>query len=136
MRQMGCAYRKAWLSDAQKLFAKRKRGKSVAVPFFAYCFKSSAILHSTFYILHLEETRSTSRLKKQGSRKSQRSEIFGKRRSRLAGRTFCHWQNVDSIGERRRAQGDKGEEGARRVCGARQKAAEGMAGRLCTCRGR
>ena len=58
---MGCAYRKAWLSDAQKLFAKRKRGKSVAVPFFAYCFKSSAILHSTFYILHLEETRSTSR---------------------------------------------------------------------------
>ena len=77
------------------------------MPLFEYCFKASTILHFTFYILHLEETRSTSRLKKQGSRKSQRSEIFGKRRSRLAGRTFCHWQNVDSIGERRRAQGDR-----------------------------
>ena len=45
MRQIGGAYRKAWLSDAQKLFVK---GKSVVLPLFEYLFED--VRNSTFYI--------------------------------------------------------------------------------------
>ena len=53
MRQMGCAYRKARLSDAQKLFVKGKRGKSavlLAREFFRKKHPKFYILHFTLYI--------------------------------------------------------------------------------------
>ena len=49
MRQSECAYRKARLSDAQKLFEREKRQKC-GFAVFSYLFLS--ILNSTFYILH------------------------------------------------------------------------------------
>ena len=51
MRQIECAYRKARLSDAQKLFEREKRQKC-GFAVFSYLFLS--ILNFTFYILHLQ----------------------------------------------------------------------------------
>ena len=69
-----------------------------------------------------KETHLTSR-KNRTPEKRSAARFLGRGEAALQVEHFAKWQNADSIGERRRAQGDRWRlprEGARRACGARK----------------
>ena len=67
---------------------------------------SSAILHSTFYILHLEERPVRLRGKNRAPENRSAARFLGRGGAALQVVHFAIRQNADSTGERRRAQGD------------------------------